>query len=337
MKAMRLRKGEGQAAAVLRMEEEQGRAPGAGEIRVAIRALSLNFRDNLVVGGFFPAPEGLIPLSDAAGEVIAVGEGVPGFQPGDRVVSLFHPAWQDGHVERSELAANPGGSVDGYACEEVTRPAGHFTRAPANLSFVESAALPCAAVTAWRAVVTDGLVKPGQTVLVQGTGGVSLFALQFAKAAGATVIATSSSVEKLARLRALGADHVINHAEDAEWGKSALDLTGGLGVDHVIEVAGPNALAQSFAAARTGGHVALIGAAGGFQVDSMPFALVQAKRLRLQGVTVGSRRDQVDMIRAIEAHGIAPVIDRSFALADLAEALGYLQSGSHFGKVCIEV
>lgn len=338
MQAMRLYKGEAQGSAgTLRLEQAEGRAPAAGEIRVAIRALSLNFRDNLVVRGFFPAPDGLIPLSDAAGEVIAVGEGVTMFQPGDRVISVFHPAWQDGHIERTELAANPGGSVDGYACGEVTRPASHFTRAPANLSFLESAALPCAAVTAWRAVVTDGAVRPGQTVLIQGTGGVSLFALQFAKAAGATVIATSSSAEKLARLRALGADHVLNHAEDAEWGKAALELTGGLGVDHVIEVAGPNALVQSFVAARTGGHVALIGAAGGFQVDSMPFAVVQAKRLRLQGVTVGSRRDQVDMVRAIEANGIAPVIDRSFPLASLAEALGYLQSGNHFGKVCIEV
>lgn len=337
MKAMRLRKSETHGAVTLQLEDAESRAPAACEIRVAIRALSLNFRDNLVVGGFFPAPDGLIPLSDAAGEVLEVGEGVTSFRPGDRVITVFHPAWQDGHVERAELAANPGGSVDGYACEEVIRPASHFTLAPANLSFVESASLPCAAVTAWRAVVTDGAVKPGQTVLVQGTGGVSLFALQFAKAAGATVIATSSSAEKLARLKALGADHVLNHVEDPEWGKAALELTGGLGVDHVIEVAGPNALAQSFAAARTGGHVALIGATGGFIVDTMPFAIVQAKRLRLQGVTVGSWRDQLDMVRAIEAHGIAPVIDRTFPLASLAEGLAYLQSGSHFGKVCIEV
>jgi NADPH:quinone reductase-like Zn-dependent oxidoreductase len=192
-------------------------------------------------------------------------------------------------------------------------------------------------VTAWRAVVTDGKVKPGATVLVLGTGGVSLFALQFAKAAGATVIATSSSPEKLHRLKALGADHVIDHRENPKWGEAALALTGGLGVDHIIEVGGPNTFAQSFIAARTGAHVALIGAVAGFDTDTMPFAVVQAKRLRLQGVTVGSRRDQKDMVAAIEAHGIKPVIDSTFALADLADAFRHLSGGGHFGKIVVEV
>jgi NADPH:quinone reductase-like Zn-dependent oxidoreductase len=253
------------------------------------------------------------------------------------VVSTFHPKWLDGHIEKSELTNTPGGPADGFACEETTRPATHFTLAPAGFSHAESATLTCAGVTAWRAVVTDGQVKPGATVLVQGTGGVSLFALQFAKAAGATVIATSGSAEKLARLQALGADHVINYREQEKWGEAVLALTGGLGVDHVVEVGGPNTIGQSFVAARTGAHIAIIGAVGGFQVDTMPFAVVQAKRLRLQAVTVGSRRDQIDMVRGIEASGIRPVIDSRFKLDQLADAFRHLQSGGHFGKVCVEI
>jgi len=321
----------------LRLDSSTAPPPGPGEIRVRIRAASLNFRDNLVVGGFFPAKDGLIPLSDGAGEVIAVGEGVRDFAPGDAVVSTFHPKWLDGHMDKADLDNAPGGPADGFACEETTRPATHFTRAPAGLSHVEAATLTCAGVTAWRAVVTDGKVKPGEHVLVLGTGGVSLFALQFAKAAGATVIATSSSPEKLAKLKALGADHVINHRETEKWGEAALALTGGVGVEHVIEVGGPSTLGQSFVAARTGGHVAIIGAVGGFAVDTMPFAIVQAKRLCLQAVTVGTRRDQIDMVRAMERHGIRPVVDTVFPLEQLADAFRHLQSGQHFGKICIEV
>jgi len=321
----------------LRMESAEAHAPGPGEIKVRIRAASLNFRDGLVVGGFFPAVDGLIPLSDGTGEVLEVGSGVTEFKQGDQVVSTFHPKWLDGHIEKSELTNTPGGPADGFACAETTRPAMHFTRAPAGFSPAESASLTCAGVTAWRAVVTDGKVKPGATVLVEGTGGVSLFALQFAKAAGATVIATSGSAEKLAKLKALGADHTINYREEEEWGKAVLALTGGLGVDHVIEFGGPNTIGQSFIAARTGAHVAIIGAVGGFQIDTMPFAIVQAKRLNLQAVTVGSRRDQSDMVRGIEAAGIRPVLDRSFKLEQLADAFRHLQSGAHFGKVCIEI
>jgi NADPH:quinone reductase-like Zn-dependent oxidoreductase len=312
-------------------------APGPGEIRVRIRAASLNFRDMLVASGYFPAADGLIPLSDGAGEVVETGAGVTEFKAGDAVVSTFHPAWLDGHIERARLAASPGGGADGFACEFITRPATHFTRAPKGLTPTESATLPCAAVTAWRALVTDGQVKPGSRVLIQGTGGVSLFALQFAKAAGAAIIATSSSAEKLERLKALGADHVINHRDLEKWGEAALALTGGLGVDHVIEVGGPKTLAQSFIAARTGAHIAIIGAVAGFDIDTMPFAVVQAKRLRLQGVTVGSRRDQIDMVRAIEANGIRPVIDRRFPLEALAEALRHQQAGQRVGKICIDI
>jgi NADPH:quinone reductase-like Zn-dependent oxidoreductase len=335
MKVMRV--GRPASLETLRSDDAPVAAPGRGEITVRIRAASLNFRDALVATGFFPVADGLIPLSDGAGEVVETGEGVTEFAPGDEVVSLFHPGWLDGHIERSQLVASPGGPADGFACEYATRPALNFTRAPRGFSPAESATLTCAGVTAWRAVATDGHVKPGATVLVQGTGGVSLFALQFAKAAGATVIATSSSAERLQRLTALGADHVINHREEPNWGQIVLGLTGGLGVDHIIEVGGPNTLPQSLIAARTGGHLAIIGAVAGFETDAMPFALVQAKRLRLQGVTVGSRRDQIEMIRAIEACGLRPVIDRTYPLEDLGEAFRHLQAGRHFGKICLDI
>lgn len=321
----------------LKLVDAEAPPPGPGEIKVRIRGASLNFRDGLVVNGFFPAKDGLVPLSDGAGEVLEVGDGVSEFAPGDAVVSTFHPKWLDGHMERSQLDNAPGAPADGFACEEATRPATHFTRAPANLSHVEAATLTCAGVTAWRALITDGKLKPGATVLVEGTGGVSLFALQIAKAAGATVIATSSTAAKLDRLKAMGADHVLNHRENPEWGQAVLDLTGGLGVDHIVEVGGPNTIGQSFIAARTGGHVAIIGAVGGFDIDTMPFAIVQAKRLCLQAVTVGTRRDQQDLVRAVEALDIRPVIDRRFPLSELAEAFRAMQSGEHVGKICIEI
>lgn len=335
MRAMRLR----HPASLdnLRLEQIEPRIPGPGEIQVRLRAASLNFRDGLVVKGFFPAADGLIPLSDGAGEVIAVGDEVTEFKVGDSVVSTFHPKWLDGHMERAELNNAPGGPADGFACELTTRAATHFTRAPKGFSHLEAATLTCAGVTAWRALVTDGKVKPGERVLVLGTGGVSLFALQIAKAAGATVIATSSNPEKLDRLTALGADHVVNYRDSAKWSASVLEFTGGVGVDHVIEVGGPHTIGQSFAAARTAGHIAIIGAVGGFDVDTMPFAIVQAKRLCLQAVTVGSRRDQLDMIRGIEVNGLRPVVDRVFPLEGLVDAFRYLEAKKHFGKICVEI
>lgn len=334
MKAMRI--GQPASFEAIKLGTSEAPAPGPGEIKVRLRAASLNFRDLLVATGFFPVADGLIMLSDGAGEVMAVGGGVSEFQVGDAVVSTFHPTWLDGHIERAQLTSSPGGPADGFACEEATRPAHHFTLAPKGLSHAESATITCAGVTAWRALFTDGQLKPGATVLVLGTGGVSIYALQFAKAAGARVIATSSSAERLERLTALGADHVINYKDNAEWGQTVLGLTGGLGADHIIEVGGPSTLPQSLIAARTGGHLAIIGAVGGFD-GGIPFAIVQAKRLRLQGVTVGSRSDQIEAVRAIEANGIKPIVDRMFALEDLAEAFRHLQAGKHFGKVGISI
>ncbi len=335
MRAMRVRKPA--SLKNIYLDTAEAPAPGHNEIKVRIRAASLNFRDGLVANGFFPVVDGLIPLSDGAGEVIEVGEGVTEFKVGDAVISTFHPKWLGDHIDRAELSNSPGGPADGFACEFATRPATHFTHAPKGLTHAESATLTCVGVTAWRALITNGRVKPGERVLVQGSGGVSLFALQIAKAAGATVIATSSSAEKLEQLKALGADHVINYREIPKWGEAVLALTGGIGVEHVIEVGGPHTIGQSFVAARTGGHIAIIGAVGGFDIDTMPFAIVQAKRLCLQAVTVGSRRDQIDMVRAIEANNIKPVIGKTFPLERLADAFHYLQVGTHIGKIVIDI
>ncbi|WP_206049216.1 NAD(P)-dependent alcohol dehydrogenase, partial [Novosphingobium sp. PC22D] len=298
---------------------------------------SLNFRDGLVVNGFFPTFDGIVPLSDASCEVVETGAGVDAFAVGDHVISTFHPKWLDGHIEKSQLDNSPGGPADGFACEFATRPATHFTRAPRGLSHSEAATLPCAGVTAWRALITDGRVKPGASVVTIGSGGVSLFAVQFAKAAGARVIALSSTSSKLDRLKAMGADETINYREVEDWGKAILELTGGVGADHIVEVGGPNTMPQSTIAARTGAHIAIVGAVAGFDVDTMPFAIVQAKRLRLQAVTVGSRRDQMEMVAAIETSGIRPVVDRTFPIASLAEAFRYQQAGELFGKVCIDI
>lgn len=334
MKAIRLRHPAGIDNLHLEEMAPPG-APGPGEIRVRIRASSLNYHDYIVVVGGIPTPDGRIPMSDGAGEVLAVGEGVTEFAVGDAVISTFFPNWLDGRPVPGGFAGVPGDGADGYAVEEVVAPATAFTRAPAGWSHAEAATLPCAALTAWRALVTEGQIKPGDTVLVQGTGGVSVFALQFAKAAGATVIATSSSDEKLERLKALGADHLINYRATPEWGKAATALASG-GVDHVVEIGGAGTLPESIAAARIGGHIALIGVLAGY-AGPVPTVQIMAKQIRLIGITVGTRREQQDMVRAVEATGLRPVIDRHFPLAELGAAFRHQESGQHFGKIVVDI
>jgi NADPH:quinone reductase-like Zn-dependent oxidoreductase len=311
-------------------------APGPGEIRVRLAASSLNFHDYAVVAGRIPVEAGRIPMSDGAGTVEAVGAGVTAFKPGDMALSLFFPQWVDGPPPPSALRCVPGDSADGFAREWVVAPASWFTRAPAGWSAAEAATLTCAGLTAWRALFVDGNVKPGSTVLVQGSGGVSVFALQLAKAAGARVIATSSSGEKLERLRALGADETINYRETEKWGAAALQLTGGQGVDTVVEVGGPGTLDQSMIAARVGGHVALIGVLTGI-AGPVQTALLFSKNLRVQGLTVGSRAQQLEMIAGVEATGIRPVISDRFPLAALADAFRHQEANRHFGKIAIEI
>lgn len=315
--------------------EREAPPPQAGEITVRLHACSLNYHDYAVVSGMWGPSAPRIPMADGAGVVTAVGPGVSEFAVGDAVVSAFFPLWEDGEPEVEGFATVPGDGVDGYARETVTTTASAFTRAPKNYSHAEAATLTTAGLTAWRALHDDGRLKAGETVLVQGTGGVSIFALQFAKMAGATVIATSSSAEKLAKLKSLGADHVVNYRENPNWGEIARDFTGGRGVDHVIEIGGPGTLAQSLAAARIGGHVSLIGILTGL-TGELPVVTALIKQIQLKAVLVGSRRQQRDMIRAIDANDMKPVIDRSFGLEEIVEAFRYQESNRHFGKICLE-
>ncbi|MEH6741819.1 zinc-dependent alcohol dehydrogenase family protein [Hyphomonas sp.] len=310
--------------------------PGAGDILVRIHASSLNYHDFAVVMGAIPTEDGRIPMSDGAGEVVAVGEGVTKFKTGDKVVSLFFPNWQSGEIEAAGFASVPGDGADGFGAELVAAPERAFTRIPEGYSYREAATLPCAALTAWRALMVEAKVKPGDWVLTQGTGGVSIFALQFAKAAGCRVISTSSSDAKLERLKALGADHLINYKDTPDWGKAAKALTGGRGVDEVVEIGGPQTLAQSIAASRPGGHISLIGVLTGVSGE-VPTAALFSLNITLSGITVGSRRHQEDMIAAIEANGIKPVLDKDFPLAEIADAFAYQASQQHFGKITLSL
>ena len=311
-------------------------APARGEITVGLRANSLNYHDFAVVSGMWGPSEKRIPMADGAGEVIAVGADVSDFKVGDSVVSTFFPEWIAGTPLVEGFVTVPGDGIDGYAREQVTAKATSFTLAPTGWSHAEASTLTTAGLTAWRALMADDSLKPGDTVLIQGTGGVSIFALQFAKMAGATVIATSSSDEKLERLKAMGADHVINYRKDPLWGETALALTGGRGVDHIIEVGGPATLEQSMIAIRVGGHISIIGILSGVS-GAMNFVPMLIKQVRLQGVLVGSRSQQQDMVRAINANGMHPVIDRHFPLTDMVEAFKYQETNQHFGKIILDI
>lgn len=311
--------------------------PGPGQVRVAVRATSLNFHDLLVANGSIPAADNRIPMADGAGVVEAVGPGVTEFKPGDSVVSTFFPQWPAGPAFTAvgSFGQTPGDGADGFAAQYVVRPVSAFTLAPQGWSHAEAATITTAGLTAWRALVGDGGLKAGETVLTLGTGGVSIAALQIAKAMGARVIVTSSSDDKLKRAKALGADHGINYKREPEWSKAVLEYTAGRGVDHVVELGGPGTLAQSIAAVRVGGHISLIGVLTGRQGD-VPTALLMARQARVQGLIVGSRLQQQEYVAALEQTGIRPVIDRSFTLEQLAEAFRFQESAEHFGKVVVE-
>lgn len=311
--------------------------PGPHEALVRIKAGSLNYRDLMIVKGQYnpkmPLPR--IPLSDAAGEVAALGPGVSRVKVGQRVAACFMPKWIAGDIDETKARSALGGAVDGLLAEYVVLHEDGLVQVPEHLSYEEAATLPCAAVTAWHGLVTEGHVKPGDTVLLQGTGGVSLFALQFARLAGARVIITSSSNEKLQRARQLGATEGINYKETPEWGDKARELTGGRGVDHVVEVGGAGTLGQSLRAVRMGGHISLIGVLSGTgQVNPMPILM---KNVRVQGIFVGSREMFEAMNRAIAVNQLRPVIDRVFSFAEAVQALRHLESASHFGKICIRM
>ncbi|WP_334078866.1 zinc-dependent alcohol dehydrogenase family protein [Microbulbifer sp. M83] len=311
--------------------------PGPGEIRVALHATSLNFHDYLVAAGQIATEDGRVLMSDGAGTVEAVGEGVTEFSPGDQVVSCFFPQWSDGlaGLGVGSFAGTPGDGIDGFAASHAVRPQSAFTHAPRGWSHTEAATITTAGLTAWRALVVDGGLKAGDTVLTLGTGGVSIAALQIARAMGARVIATSSSDEKLERVSDMGAGHTINYKREENWGKKVLELTDGRGVDHIVEVGGPGTLEQSIKAVRIGGHIALIGVLTGTSGE-VPTAMLMAKQARLQGLVVGSRRNQQEYVAALNQTGIRPVIDRTFPFEELGDAFRYEESGAHFGKICVE-
>lgn len=310
--------------------------PGPGEVLVRMRAASLNHRDLLMIRGKYDPRQSLplVPLSDGVGEVVGLGPHVTRVKLGDRVAPMFAQRWLAGEANRERLRTTLGGPLDGVLAELVCLSEQGVAHVPAALSDVEAATLPCAALTAWTGLVDQGRVRPGDTVLVQGTGGVSIFALQFAVMAGARVIATSSTPEKLERLRQLGAWQVLNYRDEPEWGRRAFALAGA-GVDHVLEVGGAGTLAQSLRAVRPGGHISLIGVLGGATTDVNLLPIVM-QNLRLHGVLVGNRDSFDAMTRAIALHGLRPVVDRVFAWTEARAALDHLASGNHVGKVCLQ-
>jgi len=311
---------------------------GAREVLVRLKAATLNYRDLLTVKGGYGSRQKfpLVPVSDGAGVVEQVGSGVQQFAAGDRVIGSFFESWLGGEPSGTKMQAALGGSVDGVLAEYRVFPAHALVKTPPHLSDVEAAALPCAGVTAWSAVVKLGGIRPGQTVLTQGSGGVSLFALQFAKLSGARVIATSSSDAKIERLEALGADVTINYKTTPDWGKKARELTTH-GVDLVVEVGGVGTLNESIRATRIGGTIAFIGVLAGPPSGSSRLPLMVMQQQRLQGVTVGSIEDLKAMCDAIAMNGMKPVIDRTFAFDQVKEAFAHMESGTHFGKVAIAI
>jgi NADPH:quinone reductase-like Zn-dependent oxidoreductase len=322
----------------LRLAEAADPKPGQGQVLIRIHAVSLNYKDLFVAKGMggpnLPSP--LIPLSDAAGEVVEVGAGVTRVRNGDRVMPIVAQSWIGGPLTELIARSVLGNTIQGVLAEYIVLHESGVVAIPEHLSFVEAATLPCAAATAWNALAVEGSVKAGQTVLILGTGGVSIFALQFAKALGARVIVTSSSQEKLGRARELGAFAGVNYKSNLEWDQEVLRLTGGRGVDHVIEVGGAGTLERSIRATRLGGTISLIGVLAGLEGSINPLPLL-LKALRLQGTSVGPRDAFEDMNRAITDQALHPVIDRDFPFHEAREAMRYLESGVHFGKIVIRI
>ena len=321
----------------LALEEQPRPEPGPGQVLLRMKAASLNYRDLLTVTGAYnprqPLP--LIPCSDGVGEVVALGQGVDRVELGQRVASIFCQGWQSGPPDARKLRSTLGGPLQGTLAEYICLDQEGVVALPDYLTDEEAATLPCAAVTAWTALVTEGGVTAGDQVLVQGTGGVSIFALQIARMLGATVIATSSSDDKLARALELGASHGINYKETPKWGKEARALSGG-GVDHVVEVGGADTLAQSLSTVRVGGTVSVIGVLSGVAAELSVIPILMSY-VRVQGILVGHRESFEALCRAMAAAQMRPVIDSSYPLAETRAALERMASGKHFGKICIHI
>lgn len=322
----------------LALTERDAPAPGLGQIKVRVRAVSLNYRDLMMVLGHYNPKLALprVPCSDGAAEVIAVGDGVTQWKVGDRVAGIFMQNWLDGPPTSTKTKGALGGDIDGMLATEVVLSEEGVVRIPEHLSWAEAATLPCAGVTAWNALFSACDIRPGNTVLIQGTGGVSIFALQFAKLAGARVLGTSSSDEKLERAKGSGLDAALNYRTTPDWERWAMEQTGGEGVDLVVEVGGSGTLPRSIKAVRPGGTVAQIGVLTGVAeaVDVRP---ILTRQVRIHGVYVGSRADFVAMNRAVAEARLKPVIGETFAFADAPAALRRMESAQHFGKIVVEV
>ena len=320
----------------LHLHTEPTPVPQRGEVLLRVRAVSLNYRDIAMPLGIYPAPSepGHIPTSDAAAEVVSVGEGVRLFQPGDRVISNFHRRWFGGRAPAGWERDGYGALEDGWLAEYKVASEESVVRLPEPLSYEQGATIPCAATTAWTAIGGPAVIQPGQSILTLGTGGVSIFAVQLAHALGGRVIATTSSAGKAERLRELGADEVINYAEVPDWGDRARELTGGRGVDRVVENAGAGTIEQSLRAVAAGGVVALIGFLSG-EAPGLDFSLLFGSGATTQPVRVGSRTDLEDVVRLISAVGLQPAIDRVFDFDQAPAAFDRLQSGQHIGKIVI--
>lgn len=319
------------------IERPEPKLQNSNDVLIKIKATSLNFRDYLVVTGKYNPKFKLpfVPLSDGAGEVLDVGTSVTDFKVGDRVILQFAPKWLDGDATYEQSRYTLGGPLDGTLMEKKVYPDYALVKIPSYMSFEEAATLPCAALTSWSSLVTYGRIFPGDTVVVLGTGGVSIFALQIAKFHGAKVIVTSGSDEKLEQAKSLGADYVINYKTELEWGKKVKEITGS-GADHIIEVGGAGTLEQSIKAIRPFGQISLIGilAGGAKDLNLLP---VLMNNIKLQGILVGSKAGLAAMCKAFEFHKTKPVIDRIFPFEESVQAIEYLKSGNHFGKIVISL
>jgi alcohol dehydrogenase len=322
----------------LGQREEADPKPQRGEVLVRVRAVSLNFRDLAMPRGRYPRPclPGLIPISDAAGEVVELGEGVQSFRVGDRVMGAFHPRWFGGDMPSTIQKDSYGAESDGWLCELKAVSQEAIVRLPDSLSFEEGATLPCAGLTAWSALSGPTPIRAGHSVLVLGSGGVSIFALQLARALGATVIATTSSDAKGEQLKAMGTAHVVNYAKDPDWGNRVRALTGGRGVDRVVEVGGPGTIAQSLRAVALGGEIASIG----FLSTDNPgidFFQLKSSGASFRNITVGDRSGLIELTRVVASAGLKPVIDRVFDFDEARAAFDHLEGGTHMGKIVIRV
>jgi NADPH:quinone reductase-like Zn-dependent oxidoreductase len=323
----------------LKQSERPSVAPGPGQALVAVKAVSLNYRDLMMIEGRYNPKQKLplIPCSDSAGVVVSVGEGVTRVKPGDRVMGVFSQTWLAGPPNRERSSGTLGGPLDGTLTEERLFAAEGLVHTPAHLTDIEAATLPCTAVTAWHALVERGHLRAGETVLLQGTGGLSMSCLQIARLMGARVIITSSSDEKLERAKALGADAGINYKTTPNWDKAARELTGGAGVDHIIEVGGADTWNKTLRAIRIGGHIAVIGVLGGAGSPELTLVPVLMQNLRINGVFVGNRDMFESVVAAFTLGKVKPVIDRVFPFSEVRAAFNHLAGGRHFGKIVIEI